>query len=171
MVIPIAITQFAQAVSPGPVPEVGEPAMLDQAIPRRLAWRILRFGTVGVTCYLVQLGLLDALRLVSPLYAAEAAAFLISAQLNFALSVLLTWGDRRGAERLGWQWIKFNANALVSVTLVNAGAFWVLVHTGFPLWLAMLFANAITACATFAVNHFIVFKHDRTSPMTSPGET
>jgi putative flippase GtrA len=124
-----------------------------------------------VTCYLIQLGLLNALQLVSPLYIAEVVAFLISAQVNFALSLVLTWGDCRGAERLGWQWVKFNANALLSVTLVNAGLFWAMVQIGLPSWLAMLFANAVSACCTFAVNHFVVFKRERAPQITVIGET
>jgi putative flippase GtrA len=123
-----------------------------------LAHRIVRFGAVGVTCYLVQLSLLHALHPLLHLYPAEVLAFLFSAQVNFVLSLLLTWGDRRGAEWLPLQWAKFNANALISVIIVNATVFWLLVQVGLRFWLAMLLANAVSACCTFTVNHFFVFK-------------
>ncbi len=129
--------------------------------------RTVRFGAVGVTCYLVQLGLLHMLQSFVHLYVADVTAFVLSAQVNFALSLMLTWADRRGSERVVWQWIKFNANALLSVTLVNAGVFYLLVQVGFHLWLAMLLANAVSAACTFSINHLFVFRRGRDSPMDS----
>ena len=123
-----------------------------------LGARIARFGAVGGMCYLVQLGLLHVLQPFVYLYVADVAAFVVSAQVNFALSMVLTWDDRRGHERMLWRWAKFNANALLSVTLVNAGTFWLLVHVGLALWLAMLLANAVSAICTFTINHMFVFK-------------
>ena len=130
-------------------------------VGRSLAHRIARFGAVGVSCYLVQLCLLHALQSTLHLYAADVVAFVLSAQVNFALSLVLTWGDRRGHERVLWQWVKFNANALLSVTLVNAGFFWLLVQIGLPFWLAMLLANAVSAGCTFTINHLFVFTGQR----------
>jgi putative flippase GtrA len=127
----------------------------------RLGNRILRFGAVGVSCYFIQLGLLQLLQSFMDLYTADVLAFLASAQVNFALSLLLTWGDRQGAEPVFWRWIKFNANALVSVTVVNAVIFWLLVQSGLMSWLAMLIANVTSACCTFAANHFLVFRRAR----------
>jgi putative flippase GtrA len=124
----------------------------------KLTIRVLRFAAVGVTCYLVQLGLLHLLQSILHLYVADVAAFLLSAQVNFALSLILTWADRRGSERVVWQWIKFNANALLSVTLANAGVFWLLVQMGLHFWLAMLLANVVSAGCTFTINHLFVFK-------------
>ena len=120
--------------------------------------RVARFVAVGVTCYFVQLGLLHVFRPWVYLYLADMVAFVVSAQLNFGLSLSLTWRDRRGAESTLRQWIKFNANALLAATVINAGIFWLLVHFGLQFWLAMLLANGATACCTFAVNHFFVFK-------------
>ena len=136
-----------------------------------LAHRIVRFGSVGVTCYLVQLSLLHVLQSLMHLYLADVSAFLVSAQVNFALSLLLTWGDRRGGERLLRRLAKFNANALLSVTVVNAALFWLLVRAGLQFWLAMLLANAVSACCTFAVNHFFVFKKQSRPSSRIPGGT
>lgn len=128
--------------------------------------RIIRFGIVGVTCFLVQLGLLQVLDEYVHLYYADVLAFLLSAQLNFVLSQLFTWGDRRDDEPAALRWVKFNANALVSVTLVNATVFYVLVQVGLPFWAAMAVANLASSLWTFLVNHFLVFtsgKHEKPS--------
>ena len=126
-----------------------------------LIGRSLRFAAVGFICYLIQLGLLHALHGVITLYLADVLAFLISAQVNFTLSQLFTWGDRRDAESLPVRFVKFNANALVSVTIVNATVFWLLVQTGLSFWAAMLLANVATACWTFLINHFFVFRAEQ----------
>lgn len=120
--------------------------------------RIVRFAVVGVSCFLVQLGLIHALDTSMHLYYADVIAFLLSAQLNFLLSMSFTWGDRRDGEPLGVRWVKFNANALVSVTLVNATVFYLLVQAGLPFWVAMALANLASSLWTFLVNHFFVFK-------------
>ncbi len=59
------------------------------------------------------------------------------------------------------RFVKFNANALVSVTIVNATVFWLLVQTGLSFWAAMLLANVATACWTFLINHFFVFRAEQ----------
>lgn len=141
-----------------PLPDQTGHGSRTEGPPRTLAPRVLRFAAVGITCYLIQLGLVHALHGVISLYIADIAAFLVSAQLNFALSQVFTWGDRQDNERLPLRYIKFNANALISVTLVNGTAFWLLVQAGLPFWAAMLMANVLSALWTFVVNHFFVFK-------------
>ncbi|MEU0495443.1 GtrA family protein [Mycobacterium sp. NPDC006124] len=123
-----------------------------------LATRVLRFTAVGVTCYLIQLGLVHLLRGAISLYPADVLAFLVSAQVNFVLSQLFTWGDRQDAESLLMRFVKFNTNALISVIVVNASTFWLLVQTGLSYWAAMLLANVATAFWTFSINHFFVFR-------------
>jgi putative flippase GtrA len=126
-----------------------------------LAMRIGRFAIVGTTCFVIQLMLAHALELAVHLYCAEVMAFLLSAQLNFILSQSFTWGDRRHAEPLTKRWVKFNANALVSVTIVNAVIFWLLVQFGVWFWAAMLLANLASTVWTFLINHLVVFKAER----------
>ena len=60
------------------------------------AARPLRFACAGGVAALVQLGILDALTdwRWTPILA-NAVALLLSTQLNFVLSYLFTWGDRR----------------------------------------------------------------------------
>jgi putative flippase GtrA len=132
--------------------------------------RIIRFALVGASCYLVQLGLMQGLKHSMHLYCADLIGFLASAQLNFILSQVFTWGDRRHAESLIMRWTKFNASALVSVSIVNALVFWLLVEIGLSVWLAMLIANAASTVCTFLLNHFVVFKAERNQIPTVLGE-
>ena len=132
--------------------------------------RIIRFAMVGALCYLVQLGLMHGLEHSMHLYCADLIAFLASAQLNFILSQVFTWGDRQHGERLFTRWIKFNASALISVSIVNALVFWLLVETGVWIWLAMLIANVASTICTFLLNHFVVFKAEREQIPTVVGE-
>jgi putative flippase GtrA len=132
--------------------------------------RIIRFAAVGTLCYLVQLGLMQALRHSMHLYYADVIGFLLSAQLNFLLSQIFTWGDRQHAESLMVRWAKFNASALLSVVVVNAVAFWLLAEIGVWVWLAMLVANVASTIWTFLVNHFLVFKAERKRIPTVLGE-
>ena len=125
---------------------------------------------VGTTCYIVQLMLAHAVDLAVPLYCAEVVAFLLSAQLNFTLSQIFTWGDRQHVERLMKRWVKFNANALVSVAIVNATIFWLLVEAGVWFWAAMLLANLASTLWTFSMNHFVVFKAEQPPYPIVPGE-
>jgi putative flippase GtrA len=152
-------------IGKSPLPEATAQVSLrrsGRAPAPKLATRVLRFGAVGVTCYLVQLGLLHLLQSIVYLYVADVAAFLLSAQVNFALSLVLTCRPTR--RRTGsWQWIKFNANALLSVTLANAGVFWLLVQMGLHFWLAMLLANVVSAGCTFTINHLFVSKAENTA--------
>lgn len=132
--------------------------------------RIIRFAMVGALCYLIQLGLMDGLKHSMHLYCADLIAFLASAQVNFTLSQVFTWGDRQRAESLIMRWTKFNASALASVIIVNALVFWLLVEIGLSVWLAMLVANVASTVWTFLLNHFVVFKAERKQIPTVLGE-
>ena len=135
-----------------------------------ITMRIIRFAGVGTLCYLVQLGVMDGLKHSMHLYYADLIAFLLSAQLNFALSQIFTWGDRQHTESLISRWTKFNASALISVSIVNAAVFWLLCEAGMWVWLAMLIANVASTVWTFLMNHFVVFKAERRPSPTDLGE-
>jgi putative flippase GtrA len=130
--------------------------------------RMARFAIVGITCFLVQLGLLYLLGGLLHVVLADMVAFLFSAQLNFALSQAFTWRDRQHTEHLFVRWAKFNVSALLSVTAVNAAVFWLLVEAGLPSWLAMLIANIASTVWTFLVNHFVVFKEEQAATSPTP---
>lgn len=94
--------------------------------------RLIRFGAVGTVCALFQLVVLSALvHLQLELHLANTLAFIISTQLNFTLSSLITWRDRRapshslviGARRLAG----YNVLALGSL-LINQVVFALSLH-------------------------------------------
>jgi putative flippase GtrA len=91
----------------------------------RLA-RPLRFLSVGAICFALQLGILFALTeaAVLPAVVANAIAFLVSAQINFLLSSVLTWRDRLPGTTqavCARRWAKFNVVALVAVAVNSVG--------------------------------------------------
>jgi putative flippase GtrA len=82
------------------------------------------FLSVGAACFLTQYAALTAMTAAGtyrPL--ANALGFAMSAQLNFALSVRLTWRDRPSAARGLWaRWASYNGTALISLA-VNTAVF------------------------------------------------
>lgn len=87
--------------------------------------RVLRFVLVGITCFAVQYVALRLLtRLGLPATPADAVGFLLSAQLNFTLSSLFTWADRKDlfARPLVGRWLSYNASIVVTLA-INAGVF------------------------------------------------
>ena len=79
------------------------------------------------------------------------AAFLISAQLNFLLSSLLTWADREtgGRRSIAWRLLRFNA--LISVAAVANQA----IYLAFERMLPYLLAGAIALVVTAVAKYFI----------------
>src|SRR5579863_7691692 len=75
-------------------------------------YRAVRFGAVAASCTLGQLLMLAWLtRLGVGKITANGIGFALSAQANFVLSTLITWGDRK---RRGWaaRWAQFNTVAI-----------------------------------------------------------
>jgi putative flippase GtrA len=96
------------------------PARLLNRVPR-----LVRFGLVGGTCSLLQLLFLGLLVQANvELHLANVLGFLISTQLNFALSSLITWRDRfADHERtalLARRLAGYNGLALISLTVNQA---------------------------------------------------
>jgi putative flippase GtrA len=101
--------------------------------PRRAArlrdrlWdlRLVRFGTVAVSCTLLQLAILVGLtHLGLNQVIANGIGLVLSAQLNFVLSARLTWRDRElrpaadpRARALAWsaRWAVFNTIAVAAL--------------------------------------------------------
>lgn len=84
--------------------------------------RLVRFGFVGGTCALLQLLFLDLLvRANVELHLANATGFLLSTQLNFAFSSLITWRDRLSPRdyplALARRLVCYNALALTSLVI------------------------------------------------------
>jgi putative flippase GtrA len=85
--------------------------------------RVLRFALVGAVCFAAQftvLRLLTAVGVAQPL--GNAIGFLLSAQLNYALSSGFTWGDRRGAVQRAAlaRLLSFNGATLIGLAINTA---------------------------------------------------
>lgn len=147
--------------------------------------RILRFVTVGSTCFTLQY--LTGLSLAwaqIPWPVANATGFLLSAQVNFVLSATWTWQDRAtwsGPKRIGRagrRWLSYNATALLALG-VNTGVFTLTYQVLGPLPAAMLGVLAGTA-ATYLVCDLVIFRRvgavlparaGSVSPSVSPGDS
>ena len=127
------------------------------------AARPLRFLITGGTAGVVQLAILWALTEHAgwhPLIA-NLVAFLLSAQLNFALSVVFTWHDRRSGRltrrQLLTRWIAFHGSIAGSAVLnqaVSAAARVVL-----PTLEAAMVGIIVAAGINFLSNDRLIFRH------------
>ena len=133
------------------------------AIAKRRHWppvkkRQLLFVSVGATCFLAQYVALTALAdagLSRPL--ANALGFVLSAQLNFVLSSLLTWRDRRArpSQTLWMRLASYNATALIALA-VNTAAF-SLVYEHVGNLAAAAFGVVCGMCVTYLVCDLFIF--------------
>lgn len=131
--------------------------------------RALRFAAVGVVCFSVQY-LVLRLFVTAGVEAtvADALGFALSAQLNFTLSSLFTWGDRKGAftRSPGTRWLSFNASILLTLA-INTGVFQVSRPLGYLAASALgVFAGAL---GNYALCDIVVFRGRRgAQPATAP---
>jgi putative flippase GtrA len=90
-------------------------------VRRLLQVRILRFGVVAGACTLLQLGLMLALIAKGiDSVTANGIGFVVSAQVNFVLSIVFTYRDRRitwSSTIIVTRWIPFNATALCALAI------------------------------------------------------
>jgi putative flippase GtrA len=115
----------------------------------RLA-RPVRFAITGGLAGLMQLALLKLLTDYGwQALVANVVAFLLAAQLNFALSSLFTWRDRGAGRSLGRRWLAFHGS-IASMAAVNLAAF-----AAARLALPDLVASASGICAAATGNFFI----------------
>ena len=119
--------------------------------------RPIRFAITGGTAALAQLGMLTTFtHLGWHALAANAVAFLLSAQLNFVLSSFFTWRDRTQHHSLGQRWLAFHAS-IASMAIVN-----MLVFAGARLALPDLAASALgillAATGNFILGDRLVFR-------------
>jgi putative flippase GtrA len=128
--------------------------------------RPLRFVLVGSICGAVQLALLALfLRGGAPVVPANVVAFLLSAQLNFVLSTLFIWHDRRaggGMTRgLIRRWLGFHGS--IAGTAVLNQAVFVLALLVAPDLAASALGIGVAAVANFLLQDRLVFR--RTAAM------
>lgn len=125
--------------------------------------RPLRSACTGGIAALLQLGLLDTLvhGRVTPLLA-NAAALVVSTQINFILSYLFTWYDRRPPQRvsrvvLRW-WATYQGSSAGTAAL-NLLVFAV-ARAGLPLLAAAALGSGVAAIGNFVLNDRFVFRRD-----------
>lgn len=122
----------------------------------------VRFLVVGLASTAVHLAVLSAAVHLVVAEAANAVAFGVAVQANFAASYWWTWSSRRApgresARRLLRAWALFHGSALVAFA-VNSACFWachrLLVA---PPLVSALLATAVSCLVSFAVSSRVVF--------------
>ena len=114
--------------------------------------RPVRFGGVGGGCAVLQLGLLAGLvESGVDRHIANILAFIVSTQVHFFLSALVTWHDRGGLGH-GWAGLSrrlalHNTMGLLSLMITQA-VFIVTSH-----WIYYLLASALGIVASSCVNY------------------
>ncbi len=119
--------------------------------------RVLRFLCTGGIAACVQLVILDVL--VKHGWSdtvANLVAFLLSAQLNFALSSTFTWRDRSTAAPLWRRWLVFHG-AIAGMAVFNMMVF-ALAHTVLPALEAAALGIAAAAMGNFILGDRLVFR-------------
>lgn len=122
--------------------------------------RPVRFLATGAAAGIVQLALLAALtrRGVDGL-PANAVAFVLAAQVNFALSAAFTWRDRLapgGLRRLIARWAAFHAS-VAGTALLNQGVFLV-ARRGLPDLAAAALGIGVASLGNHLLGNRVVFK-------------
>lgn len=123
--------------------------------------RVFRFALVGGFCFGVQYAVMRVLAAAGfDLALANAAGFALSAQLNFLLSAVFTWG---GAARISWlRWASYNSTALLGLAM-NTAVFGV-VHRTFGSFFGTLAGVGAGAVFTYLVGNFLIFRQGRRTP-------
>jgi putative flippase GtrA len=128
-----------------------------RALLRSPVARPLRFALTGGLAGLLQLGLLALLTGRRwPAAPANAVAFLLAAQVNFALSSLFTWRDRRRTASLWRRWLAFHG-AIAAMALVNQGVF-LAMRTVLPALAAAAAGIAVAALGNYLLGDRLVFR-------------
>ena len=127
-----------------------------RALLRSPVARPLRFALTGGLAGLLQLGLLALLTGSSwPTAPANVAAILLGAQVNFALSSLFTWRDRRRTAPLWRRWLAFHG-AIAATAIVNQSVF-LATRTALPALMASAAGIAVAAVGNYLLGDRLVF--------------
>lgn len=128
--------------------------------------RPVRFVIVGGICGMVQLALLGLfIRSGAPAIPANVAAFLLSAQVNFALSSFFTWHDRTDATATGGlvrRWLRFHGS-IAGGALVNQVVF-LIARSAAPDLAAAALGIGAAAIANFLLQDRFVFRRRTPAP-------
>ncbi|MEU4238046.1 GtrA family protein [Actinoplanes sp. NPDC026619] len=136
---------------------------------------VVRFALVGAFCFGMQYAVMTVLaRIGVDLSLSNAAGFFLSAQVNFVLSSVFTWGGGEGpGSGLSWgglswlRWASYNSTALLGLA-VNTVVFSA-VHRPLGVPLGTLAGGGASAVFTYLVCNFLVFRQRR-APLASTVE-
>jgi putative flippase GtrA len=124
------------------------------------AARPLRFAFTGSLAMLAQLTLLAVLASKRwPPLTADATAIAVSTEINFILSYLVTWHDRRprsGSRAIAWRWAAYHAS-VGGAALINMLVFAV-ARSDLNVLLASALGTGVGAIANFFTSDRIVFR-------------
>jgi putative flippase GtrA len=129
--------------------------------------RPIRFIITGGISACVQLGFLYVLtRYALNPNLANALAFLLSAQVNFLLSSLFTWGDRRPSKKrtLLQRWVTFHGS-IVGTAVLNALVFAV-AHQFLPTLIASASGILVAAFVNFFMMNKLIFRSKKEKTLT-----
>jgi putative flippase GtrA len=127
----------------------------------------VRFAITGGLAGATQLVILSCLsRQGVPALAANATAFVLAAQLNFLLSSVFTWRDRRCTRAVWRRWLAFHW-AIASMAVVNMAVFAV-ADTALPELAASAAGILVAAIGNFLIGDRVVFARPRSA---GPGDT
>ena len=124
--------------------------------------RFIRFGLVGMSGVLVNMGMLWFLKAICgfPLLVASAIAIALSILNNFIWNDLWTWKDRRrpGCKPAFIRFVKFCLVSSLATYVVNFAILWSLTHFLFMNYLvANMIGIAAGSLVNFFLNHFWTF--------------
>jgi putative flippase GtrA len=132
------------------------------------AARPLRFAITGGFAGLLQLGLLAALaRHGWEPWVANLTAFLLAAQVNFALSTVFTWRDRATTDGLYRRWLVFHGT-ISSMAVLNIGVY-AIARTALPYLPSAAAGIAVAALGNFLLGDRLVFRARRAAPGDAGG--
>jgi putative flippase GtrA len=121
------------------------------------AVRPLRFALTGGLAGLFQLALLALLMGRGwPELPANVIAFLLAAQVNFALSSLFTWRDRQATAPVWRRWLMFHAS-IAAMAVVNQLVF-LAARAVLPTLVAAAVGIAVAAVGNFLLGDRLVFR-------------
>lgn len=133
------------------------------------AARPLRFALTGGIAGATQLALLALLtRHGWQELPANGVAFLLAAQVNFALSATFTWRDRFDDRALGRRWLTFHGSiAIMAVINMLVFAF---ARLALPALAASALGIGVAAVGNFVVGDHLVFRRPTSASRTAPEE-
>jgi len=133
------------------------------------ATRPLRFALTGGIAAVTQLALLALLTGHGwPTLPANAVAFLLAAQVNFALSSTFTWRDRSAGRGLRRHWLAFHGS-IASMAVVNMLVF-LAARTALPTLAASALGIGAAAIGNFIIGDRLVFRQQTPSARTADDE-